>query len=344
MPSHSPLSFFSLLALVALLFSATFGSASPVEKRSARTSPPSGAVVVNVAGGSGVHTTVSSAVAALPNDNSARTIFIYPGTYNEQVFITRPGMTTIYGYTTNNLDHAQNVVNIKHSASASAAGGDDPSGTLRVHKDNFAMYNVNVYNTFGQGQQAIAVSAYGSKQGYYACGFYGYQDTLLAEQGTQFYGYTYIQGAVDYVFGQHAFAFFQSCTLASSGPGSITAAGPSSSSDGIYVINKATIEVAPGTGTSLAGKVYLGRPWSQFARVVYTNSNIGAHVNALGWDTWSSASPNTAHVLFAEFGSSGAGAAGKRASFSKKLSSAAGYTISDVLGSSHTWVDSGYDH
>ena len=35
--------------------------------------------------------TISSAVAALPNDYSFQSIFIYPGTYNEQVYITRPG-------------------------------------------------------------------------------------------------------------------------------------------------------------------------------------------------------------------------------------------------------------
>ncbi|KAJ7817346.1 hypothetical protein B0H14DRAFT_1387084 [Mycena olivaceomarginata] len=59
---------------------------------------------------------------------------------------------------------------------------------------------------------------------------------------------------------------------------------------------------------------------------------MGAHINPAGWEPWSTAEPNTSGVLFAEFGSTGPGAAGTRASFSKKLTSAAGFGIADVLG------------
>jgi hypothetical protein len=55
------------------------------------------------------------------------------------------------------------------------------------------MYNVNVKNTFGPGTQAIAISQYGSHVGLYACGFYGYQDTLYANEGTQVYLRGYIE-------------------------------------------------------------------------------------------------------------------------------------------------------
>lgn len=55
------------------------------------------------------------------------------------------------------------------------------------------MYNVNVKNTFGVGSQAIALSQYGNRVGIYACGLYGYQDTLLAEQGAQVYLRGYIE-------------------------------------------------------------------------------------------------------------------------------------------------------
>lgn len=55
------------------------------------------------------------------------------------------------------------------------------------------MYNVDVKNTFGVGSQAIAISQTGSKVGLYACGFYGYQDTLLANAGTQVYLKGYIE-------------------------------------------------------------------------------------------------------------------------------------------------------
>jgi pectin methylesterase-like acyl-CoA thioesterase len=66
-----------LFALLSILFSA---QATPLEKRASRTTPPSGSVVVRGSGTqSGEFSTVQAAVNSLPNDSSARTIFIYPG-------------------------------------------------------------------------------------------------------------------------------------------------------------------------------------------------------------------------------------------------------------------------
>ena len=63
-----------------------------------RTSPPSGAVVVRAGTTTtGEYKTVNAAISALPNDGSARSIFIYGGTYNEQVYITRKGKLTVIG-------------------------------------------------------------------------------------------------------------------------------------------------------------------------------------------------------------------------------------------------------
>jgi len=99
----------------------------------------------------------------------------------------------IYGYSTNINTYTSNTVTIQAGVSAQTAGSDDASGTLRIHKNNFALYNVDVKNTFGPGSQAIAISQYGSNVGLYACGFYGYQDTLYANKGTQVYLNGYIE-------------------------------------------------------------------------------------------------------------------------------------------------------
>ncbi|KAJ6494569.1 carbohydrate esterase family 8 protein [Mycena sanguinolenta] len=336
------------LFFVAYVFAVILGGhATPtgLEKRASRTTPPAGAIVVRQTGAtSGQFTTIQAAVNSLPNDSSSRSIFIFPGSYKEQVFITRTGPLTIYGSTTDTTSYTSNSVTITFSDSAAQAGSDDPSGTLRVHKDNFAMYNVNVRNTFGVGSQALALSAYGTNQGYYGCAFYGYQDTLLAEIGNQFYGVCYIEGAVDFIWGQHARAFFEKSVIASVAAGSITADGPSDSSDdSIFVINESSLIVSSSATSALTGQVFLGRPWTQFARVVYTSVNMGAHINSAGWSIWSTATPNTADVEFAEFASSGAGASGTRASFSTKLSSNTGFTAASILGSNWTtWVDSAY--
>ncbi|KAK0493493.1 pectin lyase fold/virulence factor [Armillaria luteobubalina] len=344
-----PLRAFTLFSLLTL-FATTVVNGTPAVKRDSRTSAPSGAVVVRGAEQSQGNTA---------RDGTAKVIFIYAGksiflvrvgTYSEQVYIDRKGKTTIMGQTSDTSSYTGNTVTITHSSSLGTAGTDDLTGTLRVHKDDFALYNVNVKNTFGQAStngQALALSAYGSNQGYYGVGFYSYQDTVLAETGNQFYGSCYIEGAVDYIFGQYARAYFHKNMIASVGAGAITASGRTASSGtsgtSLFVINKATITTSSAATTSLQGKVYLGRPWGNYARVVYTSCSLGNLINGAGWEQWSTSSPNTDHVTFAEYASTGSGASGTRASFSTKLSSTSGYTISDVLGSTYTsWVDSSY--
>ncbi|KAF9483693.1 pectin lyase-like protein [Pholiota conissans] len=339
----------SLRVFISALFLGLLTSANPVhlERRASRTSPPSGAVVVRPSNpGAGEFTSIQAAVNSLPNDSSSRTIFIFPGTYSEQVVISRSGPLTIFGSTTDTTSYLHNTVTITHSESAGQSGSDPTSATLQVNKANFKLYNVNLKNTFGQSStngQALAVSASGTQQGYYGVSFTSFQDTVLAETGVQFYANSFIEGAVDFIFGQHGHAFFQNVTISSTSKGCITADGPSSSTDGIFVINKSNIVLSPSAASGTSGNVFLGRPWTDTARVVFTNSALGAHINPAGWSIWSTATPNTDKVLFAEFGNTGPGAAGTRASFSKKLTSTSGFTISDILGSNYaTWVDTSF--
>ncbi|KAG7443475.1 pectin lyase-like protein [Guyanagaster necrorhizus] len=332
-----------------VLFASRLANANPVVKRESRTSAPTGAVVVRGSGAaSGEYSTVQAAVDSLADDGTDQVIFIYEGTYTEQVYIDRDGQTTIMGQTSDTSSYASNTVTITYSLSLASADDDDSTGTLRVHKDDFALYNVNVKNTYGEAStdgQALALSAYGTNHGYYGVGFYSYQDTVLAQTGNQFYGSCYIEGAVDYIFGQYARAYFHQNTIASVGAGAITANGRSSS-DGVslYVINESTITTSSSATASLEGLVFLGRPWGAYARVVYTSCSLGDLINSAGWEEWSSSEPNTADVTFAEYNSSGDGASDStRASFGTILTSTSGYTISDVLGSDYAdWVDSDY--
>ncbi len=51
------------------------------------------------------------------------------------------------GQTSDTSSYASNTVTITYSLSLASADDDDSTGTLRVHKDGFALYNVNVKNT-----------------------------------------------------------------------------------------------------------------------------------------------------------------------------------------------------
>ena len=198
-------------------------------------------------------------------------------------------------------------------------------------------------SSFGIGSQAIALSAYNAKQGYYGVSLTGYQDTLLAQTGTQLYSNSHIAGHTDFIFGQHSPAWFQNVDIGvlASGSASITASGRNSSSDpNYYVFNKCHIAAETGNSVS-SGAYYLGRPWGDYARVVFQNTDMTNVINSAGWAIWNTGDARTDHVTFEEYGNTGAGASGTRASFSSKLSSA--ISISTVLGSDYaSWADASY--
>jgi len=286
-------------------------------------------------------------VASLPADASAQVIFAYPGTYIEQVHLTRTGNLTILGFTPDIKNYAANVVRLSFNLSQGQVGGGDLAATLRIDTNNVSLYNIDVLNTFGPhnatGAQALAVAGYGTNLGFYAVGLYGYQDTLRAEKGVQFYGLCYIEGAVDYIFGQNGHAFFHRNTIASVGVGAITADGPDTAPESLFVISESNIITSAAATTNLTGLVFLGRPWSDAAQVAYISCHLGALINPAGWEPWSATEPNTDGVLFAEYDSTGPGAVGQRAPFSTQLNSSVGFGIADVLGENWMgWVDSSY--
>jgi pectinesterase len=277
------------------------------------------------------------------SSTSAQSIFIYAGTYTEQVTIPKlKSALTIYGYTSDTSSYTGNRVTIQHSYSqASGASSDEDSGTVINLSANTKFYNINIKNTYGSGSQAIAIAAENTQQGYYGVGLYGYQDTVLAETGNQVYAKCYIEGAVDFIFGQHARAWIDGTDIRVSGKGAITASGRASSSDvSFYVINKSS--VAAKSGSSVAtGSIFLGRPWGAYARVTFQNTVLSNIINSAGWEVWQTSDPRTGNVQLQEYGNTGAGATGTRASFSSKATSAV--SISSILGSDYTsWVDTSY--
>lgn len=178
-----------------------------------RTSAPEGCVSVNH-DGSAEYTSIQAAVDTFSNKTyDAQCIFIYPGNYSEQVFVPwRAAQFTIYGHTEDTSDYVGNTVTITGKKSQALNITNDQTATLRVHSPDFKLYNVNVENTYGEGWQAVAVSAQ-EDSGYYGCQFWGYQDTLLAEHGRQVYAKTLIAGATDFIFGKTSLAWFQNVDI-----------------------------------------------------------------------------------------------------------------------------------
>jgi pectinesterase len=95
-------SHFLSLAVVALsLLTTSIAAPTELVKRTARDSTPSGCLTVRGSGTkSGEYSTVGAALTALGTSSTAAAcIFIYTGTYTEQITINYKGALTLYGYT-----------------------------------------------------------------------------------------------------------------------------------------------------------------------------------------------------------------------------------------------------
>ncbi|CAD6448272.1 70fdb3ac-9a96-4007-8a54-7e7c104cd397 [Sclerotinia trifoliorum] len=331
----APLKYLSNFLIAISFFVLAIDATPLVHKRAGRTSAPAGCLTVRGSGThSGEYSTVGAALSALGSSKSAACIFIYGGTYNEQLTIKYGGNLTVYGYTTDIGTYKSNTVKITHGINSTTVGLD-ASSTANIVSANFKAYNVDFANTYGAGVQAVAVTANGDQQGYYGCSFTGYQDTLYAKAGKQYYSNCYIEGAVDYIFGDAA-AWFGECTIASNGGGAITASSRTLSSDsGWYVIDTSTITQAD--GYSLTGKVYLGRPWRGLARVIFQNSVLTGVVNAAGWTTLAA----DATPIFMEYANTGAGSSTSARAYE---TAAKGTVDKNTLWGNTwaSWVDTSY--
>jgi PelA/Pel-15E family pectate lyase len=256
------------------------------------------------ADGSGDVKTVSEAIQEVPENNKTRfVIFIKKGVYNEQIRI--PANKPYISFVGESADTTRLTfdINNKRAGTTSAAyavyiGGHD------FHAENITFENSFDYkaNQSQGGTQAVAVLSEADRLVFKNCRFLGWQDTLYAKNGRQYFENCYIEGHVDFIFGQAA-AVFDNCTIHSKADGYITAPMrfASDESSGFVFINSKL------TGENTDKGVFLGRPWRAYGRTVYLNTEMGAHIRPEGWNNWGNAE-NEKTAYFAEYNSKGAGA------------------------------------
>ena len=294
----------------------------------------------------GPYKSITAAIAALPSDSNEYTIYVKAGTYNEQISVTRKGLTIIRGETEFENDYTQNTVTVEYSIGVLTSAGQDETTPVVNAKNSdgkgLALYNINFQNTYPQTSNTAALAAdfYGNVQAY-GCSFIGYQDTLLANKGTQVFSNCYVEGSVDYIWGFSTAYFYQSVIAANTAGASIAAMSRSSATaTGGYVFDNCLV-----TYTSTYGSTYqdtwLGRPYSEYSIVVYMNSYLDKHINPAGWHVWSTSSPQTDYVTFGEFNNTGPSSwSSSRASFATNLTAteAEAYTLTNWIGDT-SWLD-----
>lgn len=297
----------------------------------------SGALIVRQGkAGKGEYATIADAVDALKGLTGPKTIFVYPGTYSEQLRLKYAYGLTLQGYTTNPTSATSNQVNVKVAISAAQAGSNSKSATIWAQSAGIRILNLNIINSFGSGTdtQALALASTGSKQVFKYCTFSSFQDTVELE-GLSYFEGCRIEGGVDFIFGPGS-AWFTSSIVAVKAASKpvITAQRASPGGKTSIVIDKSQV-ISAG---ARAGSTYLGRPWSEYASVVFQFCTLSDIIIPAGWSSWNPPSdPRTAHVRFQEYKNVGPGASSKRQIGTQRSPQV---EIAEVLGSDYaTWAN-----
>ncbi|XP_056168463.1 probable pectinesterase 8 [Syzygium oleosum] len=255
-------------------------------------------------------TTVQAAVDAAGNFSQKRTvIWINGGIYYEKVTIprTKPNITFQgQGY----LSTA-----IAWNDTANSSHGTFYSGSVQVFSNNFIARNISFMNVApipspgDIGAQAVAIRIAGDQASFWGCGFFGAQDTLHDDRGRHYFRDCYIQGSIDFIFGD-ARSLYENCQLISMATpvppgqkginGAVTAHGRASKDEntGFTFVNASI------GGT---GRIWLGRAWRPFSRVIFAYTTMTDIIAPEGWNDFNDPARDQT-IYYGEYNCSGAGA------------------------------------
>lgn len=272
---------------------------------------------------------IQSAVNSIQDQTSPEIILIKSGTYEEKLEINRPNLTL------RGEDVETTILTLGHGAYDILENGEKRgtfrSYTLFVNGNNTTVENLTIQNSAGDGHiagQAIAVYADADMLTFRDCCLLGHQDTLFTgplppseiipggfkgpkeyaprTNGRQFYDSCYIEGTIDFIFGS-ATAYFENCEIHSrklpdGESGYVTAPSTPKGQKYGYVFNCCNF-----TSDCHSETVYLGRPWRNFAKAVFIDCELGAHIKKEGFHDWDKTESHET-AFFAEYLNYGPGA------------------------------------
>ncbi|KAJ4977398.1 hypothetical protein NE237_002504 [Protea cynaroides] len=255
-------------------------------------------------------TTVQAAVDAAGVFNLKRTIiWINTGIYFEKVMVpkTKPNITF--------QGQGFESTAISWNDTAYSSNGTFYSGSLQVFASNFVAKNISFMNVApipapgDIGAQAVAIRIAGDQSAFWGCGFFGAQDTLHDDRGRHYFRECYIQGSIDFIFGNGR-SLYENCKLISIAKpvpvgskninGAVTAHGKTFKDEntGFVFVNC----FIGGTG-----RIWLGRAWRPYSRVIFAYTTMTDIISPDGWNDFNDATRDQT-VFYGEYNCSGTGA------------------------------------
>ncbi|KAL7253834.1 hypothetical protein ACSBR1_008221 [Camellia fascicularis] len=290
--------------------------------------------IVVVQDGSGDFCTIKEALDALMNE----------GVYNEciEIELDMPNIMLVG-------DGWKNTI---ITGNRSHVGGFSTfdSATVSITGDGFIAQGITFRNTAGpQNGQAMALISRSDRSVFYQCSFEGYQDTLCVHSQRQFYGKCHVFGTVGFIFGNAA-VVFQNCFIHGRTPINgnqivITAQSRSDPNQNTG-ISFHRCRVAPAEDPKQLLKpfiAYLGRPWHDYARVVYLRTYLDWFVPPEGWSQWGNQTDNLDTLYYGEYKNYGPGSSTKsRVKWSgfhdtRNKTVAQNFSVAKLIGG-HSWL------
>jgi pectin methylesterase-like acyl-CoA thioesterase len=276
-------------------------------------------IVTVAADGSGDFKDVQAAVDSAPNGGVV--IRIKPGIYKQLLNIASPGVE-LRGLGAK-PDDVVLTFNLSHGT---AGGSTTKSASTTISGDDFYAENLTFDNSFSRDHpeihadaQAVALLTLGDRQVFRHVRLIGAQDTLYANSKTchsgqeiaaaqpcraarQFFSDCYIEGHVDFLFGD-AKAVFDHCEIHAIAHQVVTLTAQSRvypAEDSGYLFLHCSVTGDPG-----APNVLLGRPWRAYSTVYFVDTDFKAKLNPAGWAEWDGKLKTSTYGEFGSHGDSG---------------------------------------
>ncbi|CAK9324223.1 unnamed protein product, partial [Citrullus colocynthis] len=230
---------------------------------------------------------LQKAINSLPVINRCRVlIHVTTGVYREKVEI--PAMMS---YIWVEGEGAEKTIiewgdTADHMGENGRRMGTFASATFAVNSPFFIATNITFKNkarlppSGALGKQAVAFRISGDAAAFISCRFIGAQDTLYDHMGRHYFKDCYIEGSVDFVFGDGR-SIYDGCHLhaITNSYGALTAQKRNSllEETGFSFLN---------CKVSGSGALYLGRAWGSFSRVVFAYTFMDKIITPTGWYNW----------------------------------------------------------